>query len=151
MGRFHKLIKISMIAAAFVVWLLLRAGLSEVWSMFKFPMTALNVGHWIAVWDSWPDFLSFVSSWRVIWPELIALVVVFFLYVFSRRSKKIQSFLEDVFGEFAKVTWSTRKEVIASTGVVVIMLAIATVILSLFDILWGTLMGKFLPMKPGSK
>ncbi len=147
MGRFQKWIKISLLAAAFIMWLLLRAVFTELWSVFKLPLTALNVGRWVKAWDAWPEFLSFVEVWRLVWPEIIALLLVLVLYFTIKRSSKAQSFLEEVFSEFSKVTWSTRKEVVASTGVVVVMVALATIILSLFDLLWGSVMGKFLPIK----
>ena len=58
---------------------------------------------------------------------------------------KLTSFLKDVQGEFVRVTWPTREELINSTTVVLVFSAIFAVLIGVFDLLisfvWGTLLG----------
>ena len=48
--------------------------------------------------------------------------------------KSLIEFLEDAYNELRHVSWLTRKEMMASTAVVVIVVAIATVLVFIFDI-----------------
>jgi len=58
---------------------------------------------------------------------------------------KLTSFLKDVQGEFVRVTWPTREELINSTTVVLVFSAIFAVLIGVFDLLisfvWGILLG----------
>ncbi len=66
-----------------------------------------------------------------------ALAVVAGLVV--RRHEVANTFLNEVVLELSRVTWPTRKETVASAGVVVVMIAIASLVLFLIDSLWGTM------------
>lgn len=48
--------------------------------------------------------------------------------------KKISTFLGEVRAELGKVAWSTREEVLASTAVVFMMIAIMAVFIGVVDI-----------------
>ncbi len=52
--------------------------------------------------------------------------------------------MHEVVLELSKVTWPLPRETVTSAAVVVVMVAIASAILSLFDSLWGTLTQKLL-------
>jgi preprotein translocase subunit SecE len=68
-----------------------------------------------------------------------ALVVALTAAVAAYRSERVFAAAVDVTRELEKVTWPTRKETSAATVVVIVTVAIAAVILSAFDLLWGRL------------
>ena len=49
---------------------------------------------------------------------------------------RIRTFFREVRVEMKKVTWPPRKELIKSTGVVIVAVAIAGVFIGLFDYVW---------------
>jgi len=51
--------------------------------------------------------------------------------------EKIKQFLKEFRVEMRKVTWPTRKEVVASTGVVLVFVFILAVYLGLADLLFS--------------
>ena len=59
--------------------------------------------------------------------------------------EKASSFVKDVRGEFARVSWPTREELIGSTGVVLLFTVLFAVAVGIFDLLisfiWGVLLG----------
>jgi preprotein translocase subunit SecE len=54
--------------------------------------------------------------------------------------QKLKSFLESVKIELGKVTWPTRKETIATSGVVVVIVFIISIYLGACDIVLAKLM-----------
>jgi preprotein translocase SecE subunit len=56
------------------------------------------------------------------------------------------AFLNDVAVELSKVTWPTMQETVASTGVIIVMVGIASLLMFFFDTLWGTLTRSFLTL-----
>ena len=58
--------------------------------------------------------------------------------------EKITSFLREVRGEFTKVTWPTREELINSTTVVLIFSAAFAVFIGIFDLIISFIWGRFL-------
>ena len=54
--------------------------------------------------------------------------------------QKVKSFLESVKIELGKVTWPTRKETIATTGVVVVIVFIISIYLGACDIVLAKLL-----------
>jgi preprotein translocase subunit SecE len=54
--------------------------------------------------------------------------------------QKVKSFLESVKVELAKVTWPTRKETVATTGVVVVIIFLISIYLGACDIVLAKLM-----------
>lgn len=54
---------------------------------------------------------------------------------------RVRGFLREVRIELKKVTWPTRKELIKSTGVVVLAVVIAAAFIGAFDALWNYLVG----------
>lgn len=62
-----------------------------------------------------------------------------FLYLFFNA--RAVDFSDECFAELYKVTWPTRKETIASTIVVGVMVLIAALIFQIMDLIWGGLFG----------
>ena len=60
--------------------------------------------------------------------------------------EKLSSFIKDVRGEFARVSWPTREELVNSTSVVLVFYAVFAVFIGVFDLLisfvWGMLLGQ---------
>jgi preprotein translocase subunit SecE len=54
--------------------------------------------------------------------------------------QKVKSFLESVQVELGKVTWPTRKETVATTGVVVFIVFLISIYLGACDIVMAKLM-----------
>jgi len=54
--------------------------------------------------------------------------------------QKVKSFLESVKVELGKVTWPTRKETVATTGVVVVIVLLISLYLGACDIVLAKLM-----------
>jgi preprotein translocase subunit SecE len=52
---------------------------------------------------------------------------------------RARTFLREVRIEMKKVTWPTRKELIKSTGVVIVAVAVAAIFIGAFDALWNEL------------
>ena len=59
------------------------------------------------------------------------------LGVYLWRHPKVNSLVVEIVIELSKVTWPTRKELSASTVVVIILSIIAAIILGLFDFFWA--------------
>jgi len=59
--------------------------------------------------------------------------------------ERAREFLKDVRGEFARVSWPTRDELIDSTGIVLVFSVAFAVFIGVFDILisfiWSRLLG----------
>lgn len=54
--------------------------------------------------------------------------------------QKVKSFLESVKIELGKVTWPTRKETVATTGVVIVIVFLISIYLGACDIVLAKLM-----------
>jgi preprotein translocase SecE subunit len=64
--------------------------------------------------------------------------------VVAYRNERVFAGAADVTRELEKVTWPTRKETYYATIVVMVTVAIATLILSFFDLIWAFLAGRIL-------
>ncbi len=88
------------------------------------------------VWD-W-------GGWAVAadWPIEPVYLISFFLAVVmafgARWSKPINGFINEVALELSRVTWPQRKETIGSSGVVIVLVGVAAVVLFIIDLVWGT-------------
>jgi preprotein translocase subunit SecE len=60
-----------------------------------------------------------------------------FIAVYLWRHPKVNNLAMEIVVELSKVTWPTRKELSASTVVVIILSIIASIILGLFDFFWA--------------
>ncbi len=59
--------------------------------------------------------------------------------VSTKPRGRVRTFLREVRIEMGKVTWPPRKEILKSTGVVIIAVAIAGAFIGLFDFIWTTI------------
>jgi len=69
-----------------------------------------------------------------------SLVVGVAAYMVLSRSTSIQKYTEEVIAELTKVTWPASRETFASTGIVIVMVVISSVVLGLLDFVWTKLM-----------
>ena len=60
--------------------------------------------------------------------------------VSSKPHGRIRTFLREVRIEMGKVTWPPRKELLTSTGVVIVAVIIAGVYIGVFDFIWNVIM-----------
>src|SRR4030095_3608966 len=106
-----------------VVWLILRGAFNLLWEFFRLP--------------TFQDFPVGI-------PEILAFAAGAVTFVVLRRHPKVKEFGIEVLNELSKVTWPSRKETMISTGVIMVMVGIASLILFFFDTAWGTLTRSFL-------
>lgn len=113
----NKIITMSLMTLSILLWIIVKVVTETVAGMAAGPVgRALNT-----------DFAMHVM------PVLLA-VVVFFVLQFN---KKVTAWADEVVTEIRKVVWPSRKDTIAMTIVVCIMLAIAAVVVGGFDIVSG--------------
>lgn len=91
----------------------------------------------VAVWDM--ARLPLMEDWVVEPPYLLSFVIAAGLGIWTRRNERANGFFNEVALELSRVTWPGRKETVASAGVVIVLIGIASVILFLIDSLWGTM------------
>ncbi len=115
--NYRKWIDLGLGLAAIALWFLLRQLFQQVWEIFRLPL---------------------MENFFIQTPGLISLLITVVAFILVRRSLKIYGFLNEVAIELAKVTWPTSQETIASTGVILVMVGIASMIMFGFDALWGT-------------
>lgn len=60
---------------------------------------------------------------------------------------KTKIFLKEVIAELKKVSWSTRKELLASTWIVIVSVIIFTIILGIFDFSFSKLISQILKQR----
>jgi len=114
----HKrILDFSLLGLSILAWWFIREFLLTVWDFFRLPIQ---------------------ENWPVGVPDLLAFVIGIATFIVLKRQKKVNEFGLEVINEFSKVTWPARKETALSTVVIVIMVAIASVILFFFDVMWGT-------------
>lgn len=116
----RKLVLISYVACAILVWFLSHSGLQFLYS--KFYMVRRLPG---------------ADLWREVIPVVLGTITFFVLL----RVQKFNTFMDEVVAELRKVTWPTREEVVKSTTVVLICILIASGILAVFDFVWGRVIG----------
>lgn len=120
MQNIQKWVSLSLLAVGITAWLLLR-----------------QIGELVLGFLSW----RLQGEWIVPPQDWIGIVGGVALFVVLRRSGKVTEYITEVINELSKVVWPQRKETVVSTGVVVVMVTIASFILLAFDTLWGTVIG----------
>lgn len=109
------------------------AGLAVFWIIFNTINTLVSVFN-VNLLSNSPVGVDVLGG-------LLAGVVVF---IVLRKNAKVFLFTEEVINELSKVTWPVRKETFVSGAVVLVMVGIASLIMSLFDSVWGSLAQKIL-------
>ncbi len=110
-------------AIALIVWAVFRQLLSVGWDLLRLPVYE----------NLWVGF-----------PDILALIFAIVAFVLLKRNQKVSEFGLEVISELSKVTWPTRKETVVSTGVIIVMVSIASLLMFMIDTLWGTLTRSFL-------
>jgi preprotein translocase SecE subunit len=77
-------------------------------------------------------------------PTLIAAGIGLVIFLVLQNNSKAKVFCNEVVHELGKVTWADRSESVKSSGVVIVIVAIAALILWAYDLLWKFVMGQFL-------
>ena len=114
MGKSRKIITICLIIAAFFLYLVASQFTEVLFDWFDFPIMS---GFGLTV----PDFVGAGAAVAAL--------------VFTLRYERAMVFFEEAIAELAKVVYPTRKESSQSGVVVVILVAVATLCLAIFD--WG--------------
>lgn len=83
-------------------------------------------------------------NWLIAPSDLAGILGGAVLFIGLWKSQKANVFLTEVITELSQVTWPKRKETALSTGVVSILLTIATLAILLFDSIWAWLAEQFL-------
>ena len=96
----------------------------------------------IGAWYTWHELPLGLGLYRAIIP-LIIMLACFYVLLRVVNSKKPADFMIATEGEMKKVSWSSKKEIIGSTKVVIVTLLLMGVFLFLVDLLLMRLM-KFL-------
>lgn len=118
-----KYLDLGLGALALIVWAMLRQLFILGWDLLRLP-----------VYESLPVGI----------PDVLAFVLAIVVFVILKRSPKIDEFGLEVISELSKVTWPTRKETVVSTGVIIVMVGIASLLMFVIDTVWGTLTRSFL-------
>jgi len=114
------------------------------WVSFSF--LAVGLVAWVVLRQAAEFTLGFLpwrfgTTWLIPLQDWVGVVGGLLLFVGLRRSIAASTYLAEVIGELSKVTWPAKKETLLSTGVVAVMVGIASFILLGFDTLWGTIVG----------
>ncbi len=80
---------------------------------------------------------AYPEGWPLTPPELIGVCCGLLAFVIMRRSQRINGFMNEAASELAKVTYPQRKETALATVVVVIFVGFCSLVLSLYDVVWG--------------
>jgi len=96
----------------------------------------------IGAWYTWSELPSELRLFRAIIP-LILMLACFYVLLRVVNSKRPADFMIATEGEMKKVSWSSKKEIIGSTKVVIVTLLIMGLVLFLVDWFFMELM-KFL-------
>jgi len=123
MNANKKYLDLGLGAIALIVWLMFRQLLLFGWDVLRLP-----------VYESLPVGI----------PDVLAFLIAIAVFVVLKRNAKVSEFGLEVISELSKVTWPTRKETVVSTGVIIVMVGIAAVLMFMIDTLWGTLTRSFL-------
>ncbi len=117
MNPHKRILDFSLLGLSVLAWWFIREFILTIWDFFRLPIQ-----------ENWPVSL----------PEILAFGIGLATFIILKRQKKVNEFGLEVINEFSKVTWPTQKETALSTVVIIIMVAIASVILFFFDVIWGT-------------
>ena len=114
----QKWVNIGLLAAVVFLFLFLNRLTAFVWDVSQFPL---------------------FEDWAVSPPQMISFVGASLFGFLVRRNKKANGFLNEVALELSRVSWPHRKETVASAGVVVVLVGLASLIFFVVDTLWGTI------------
>ena len=93
----------------------------------------------IGAWYTWSELPSGLRLFRAIIP-LILMLACFYILLRVVNSKRPADFMIATEGEMKKVSWSSKKEIIGSTKVVIVTLLIMGLVLFFVDLFFMRLM-----------
>ena len=93
----------------------------------------------IGAWYTWSELPSGLRLFRAIIP-LILMLACFYVLLRVVNSKRPADFMIATEGEMKKVSWSSKKEIIGSTKVVIVTLLIMGLVLFFVDLFFKILM-----------
>jgi len=125
MNRYQKWIDFALLLACAGLAYLLSQMLGQIWDLFRLPL---------------------VESLPIPLPTLISVVVGILAFVLVRTNAKAMEFFNEVATELSKVSWPTTQETIQSTGVIIVMVSIASIIMLLYNTFWGTITSSLLSL-----
>ena len=115
MPNFKKWVNLSFLFCGVVTWIFLREIFEVVFN---------SIGFIQPQWLLAPSDLAGIAAGAVVF---IALV----------KWPRANIYFDNVLAELSKVTWPDRKETVVSTGVVAVLVAIATLCILFFDTVWA--------------
>ena len=97
--------------------------------------TVIGVGILVVLgaWYAWQELAGLSTLVRAAVP-LVIIAVCFYVLLRVVNSKKPADFMIATEGEMKKVSWSSKKEIIGSTKVVIVVLLIMGAILAMVDL-----------------
>ena len=103
--------------------------------------TVAGVGILVVVgaWYAWQQLAGLSPIVRTAIP-LVIMGACFYVLLRVVNSKKAADFMIATEGEMKKVSWSSKKEIIGSTKVVIVVLLIMGAILAMVDLGWHKLL-----------
>jgi len=113
-----KIVNICLIITAFFLYLVAAQIVELVFDWLNIPIKSL------------------ISDYGVTIVDLIAAGVAVVVYIIVLRIQSVNQFLNEAVIELSKVSFPTRKESSQSAAIVVLMVAVATACLKVFDIAW---------------
>jgi len=118
MNKTKKIVNICLIIVAVFLYLLASQIVELV---FDWLNLAITRDYWLTI------------------PEFISIGIAALSYIVVLKNKTVMGFLTEAVTELSKVTYPTKKEAGQSAVIVIIMVAIATLFLALFDTIWSYL------------
>jgi len=119
MDQNAKIVSLSFLVGGLLIWFVMGSFFAEMMSIsgIRDPL--------------WNTFMP-VS-------RIVALAVAVGVTIYGLKSQKTFGYGLDVVAELRKVTWPSIEEVRAATIVTIVLVIIITILLGLFDFVWGGL------------
>lgn len=94
------------------------------------------------LWGFWGSEIDLGIGIQV--PQVLAGVAALVLFFILNQNRSANEYCVNVVHELMKVTWADRKESLKSAVMVLIIVGIASILLMVYDSLWGYLTKKLL-------
>ncbi len=108
---------------ALVAWFLIREVLHFGWMQFRLPA------------------IEYFSIHLV---DIVAFILALGVFISLKKNGRVSGFGLEVIQELEKVTWPTQQETLLSTGLIVVMVALVSLIFFIFDFFWGWIVSNIL-------
>ena len=115
MPNFKKWVNLSFLFCGVFTWIFFREIFEVVFN---------SIGFIQPQWLLAPSDLAGIAAGAVVFVALV-------------KWPRANIYFDNVLAELSKVTWPDRKETVVSTGVVAVLVAIATLCILFFDTVWA--------------